>query len=521
MELNRSMGSRIGILRPGVAVLAVGAVFVGFSGQASAQFRPTTEQARSEAERLLQQSKSTLAKKEQRAKQLEKDLRTAAVEQSEITAQLIEAGKLAQESERRLTDIEARLGELDAQEKLIRGSLAHRHAQLTKLFSAMQRMGRNPPPVIITEREDALRMVRSAMLLARAFPELKSQADDLSARLKELTRVSTAIRVEGERLKQETAKLTETRTKLAALVESKKRSVAERERELEDVRTAAANLSRSVSDLGDLFGRLDKAVAERTALGEYERELRQREALEREAKERSDKDRSSVASAEAAGKDGVAGEPAKAADAAEPAGPKVAANTSSPTQPLRPSLEASPTDAGTKVALAGPKPSMPQFRLEPNGTEARNPGRMKPAVPFHLAKGRLPLPVQGRKLLAFGDKNQFGRVSKGMVIETRPAAVVTAPCDGWIVYAGQFRSYGQVLIINAGGGYHVLLANLSRIDVGVGRFVLTSEPIGAMTSNAGRSQDNAPVLYVEFRNKEGQSIDPGPWWAMGSQKVQG
>jgi septal ring factor EnvC (AmiA/AmiB activator) len=133
----------------------------------------------------------------------------------------------------------------------------------------------------------------------------------------------------------------------------------------------------------------------------------------------------------------------------------------------------------------------------------------------------LPLPVHGRRLLAFGDKNQFGRISKGMVIETRPSAVVTSPCDGWIVYAGQFRSYGQVLIINVGGGYHILMANLSRIDVGVGRFVLTSEPIGAMASNIVRSQDNAPVLFVEFRNKEGQSIDPGPWWATGSQKVQG
>ena len=53
----------------------------------------------------------------------------------------------------------------------------------------MQRMGRNPPPVIVTQREDALQMVRSAMLLARAFPELKTQADELSRRLQDLVRV--------------------------------------------------------------------------------------------------------------------------------------------------------------------------------------------------------------------------------------------------------------------------------------------------------------------------------------------
>ena len=132
------------------------------------------------------------------------------------------------------------------------------------------------------------------------------------------------------------------------------------------------------------------------------------------------------------------------------------------------------------------------------------------------------MPAQGRRLLAYGDKNQFGRLMKGLTIETRAGATVVSPCDGWIVYAGEFRSYGQVLIINAGGGYHILLANLARIDVEVGRFVLAAEPVGAMASNmTGRPQGVAPVLYVEFRNKEGQSIDPTPWWADGSQKVQG
>ncbi len=61
------------------------------------------------------------------------------------------------------------------------------------------------------------------------------------------------------------------------------------------------------------------------------------------------------------------------------------------------------------------------------------------------------------------------------------AAQVTSPCDGWIVYAGEFRSYGQLLIMNAGGGYHVLMAGLSQIDVQPGQFVLASEPVGTMS----------------------------------------
>jgi septal ring factor EnvC (AmiA/AmiB activator) len=101
---------------------------------------------------------------------------------------------------------------------------------------------------------------------------------------------------------------------------------------------------------------------------------------------------------------------------------------------------------------------------------------------------------------------------------------VTSPCDGWIVYGGPFRTYGQVLIINAGGGYHVLLAGLSQIDVQLGQFVLAAEPVGTMSAApktaAGKTNQSAPVLYVEFR-KDGRPIDPDPWWVGGHQKVQG
>jgi septal ring factor EnvC (AmiA/AmiB activator) len=80
------------------------------------------------------------------------------------------------------------------------------------------------------------------------------------------------------------------------------------------------------------------------------------------------------------------------------------------------------------------------------------------------------------------------------------------------------------LIINAGDGYHILLAGLSQIDVEPGQFVLTAEPVGTMSGGPKNSPPSAqvsgPVLYVEFR-KDGHPIDPDPWWATGQQKVQG
>ena len=61
-------------------------------------------------------------------------------------------------------------------------------------------MGRNPPPVLVTRPEDALQMVRSAMLLSSAFPDLRTQAVKLGTQLGELQRVMGNIRTEGTRL---------------------------------------------------------------------------------------------------------------------------------------------------------------------------------------------------------------------------------------------------------------------------------------------------------------------------------
>jgi murein hydrolase activator len=136
------------------------------------------------------------------------------------------------------------------------------------------------------------------------------------------------------------------------------------------------------------------------------------------------------------------------------------------------------------------------------------------------------LPVNGVRMREFGGPDGAGGTQKGLSIATRTGAEITAPCDGWVVYAGPFRSYGQLLILNAGGGYHVLLAGMERISVDLGQFVLTGEPVAVMGSGLQASATVAsgtkqPVLYLEFR-KEGAPIDPSPWWATNEgEKVRG
>ena len=437
-----------------------------------------------EARKRLESDRSRLEATQRRGKELQSDLDKIAAERERINARLVETAKLIQQSEAQMSLIESRLGELEAQEKHLRGALEARHSSISALLAGLQRMGRNPPPVMVTRREDALTMVRSAMLLASAFPELRGQALALAEQLNDLVRVKDSIRTEGEKLRTETSRLNDARLRLAGVQEQKRQSLSERQAELAQVRQAAAEIAKSVADLGELIAKLDKTVAEQTGLGSYEQEV-------------------------------------AAAAAASP-----------PAAPAQPSAGVSPPPTATtptKGAAASPSPGEDRdssIVLAPSGDRLAmlTPDRIKPQILFSEAKGALPIPAQGRRVLKFGDKTQYGSQSKGLVLETRHGGQVVSPCDGWIVYAGEFRSYGQLLIINAGGGYHILLAGLSQIDVQLGQFVLTGEPVGVMPSAAkttpGKTQDNAPVLYIEFR-KDQRPIDPDPWWVDASRKVQG
>ena len=164
---------------------------------------------------------------------------------------------------------------------------------------------------------------------------------------------------------------------------------------------------------------------------------------------------------------------------------------------------------------------------KPNPALFKDRSRQSPAIAFAAAKGLFAYPVNGSKIRDFGGSDGAGGVEKGISLATRAGAQVTTPCDGWVVYSGPFRSYGQLLILNAWGGYHVLIAGMDRISVNIGQFVLTGEPVATMgrtslvASILATNAASQPVLYVEFR-KDGTPIDPGPWWATTEgEKVRG
>lgn len=115
-------------------------------------------------------------------------------------------------------------------------------------------------------------------------------------------------------------------------------------------------------------------------------------------------------------------------------------------------------------------------------------------------------PAEGRIVRGYGTRQGAGPASQGVSVTTRANAQVVSPASGEVAYAGVFRSYGQVLILNLDGGYAVVLTGLETISARVGERVRAGQPVGEMSANASP----APELYVEVR-REGQPVDPGRW----------
>jgi septal ring factor EnvC (AmiA/AmiB activator) len=423
-------------------------------GSAGAQDQPALTNLRGSSieENLLKARASELERaraEQQRAAEAEKKLKleieALAADRRKLSAALIETAAKIRDAENRLGAIESRIEPLQTRERELRESLASRRDEIAEVLAALQRAGRRPPPALLVSPEDAVKSVRSAILLGAILPEMRDRAEQLAGELSELARLRAGIARERTQLTSELAAMAGERQRMAALIEERQKSQAEAERTLAAERQTAMEMARQIDNLKDLVARLEQGL-----------------------------------------------------------------------------------ESANRAARAAEKATEDQKgQSRPDFVALKDPGRLTPAIPFASAKGMLPMPVNGVKIRNFGATDRFGATERGISIATRAGAQVTSPSDGWVVYAGPFRSYGQLLILNAGGGYHIILAGMERISVDIGQFVLTGEPVAVMGSGTaqvaaavpvGTSQ---PVLYVEFR-KDGTPVDPGPWWAKSeSEKVRG
>lgn len=131
------------------------------------------------------------------------------------------------------------------------------------------------------------------------------------------------------------------------------------------------------------------------------------------------------------------------------------------------------------------------------------------ARPPEAAEGRLTAPVAGAVVHGFGEDSDAGP-SNGISYQVAPAAHVVSPCAGRVVFSGPFRSYGQLLIVDCGGGFHVVLAGLQRLDASVGQSVRQGEPVGVMPGWDPSGGQRRPTLYVELRQR-GDPVNPAPF----------
>jgi murein hydrolase activator len=373
---------------------------------------------------------------------LRADIQVLSGDRRKFNQQLIDTAARVRDVEAAIDATRARLDPLDEQERMFRKSLDKRRGVIVEILAALQRIGRQPPPALMVQPEDALQAVRTAITLGAALPEMRAQADAVAGDLSDLLRVRKGIMDERDRLSGQLNLLGREQLRMTLLIDERQKKQAVAQQALDSERQRAADLAHQVDSIKDLIAKLEGGL-----------------------------------------------------------------------------------DSATRAARASNR-AITNDATQPELAALSDPGRLAPAAAFADMRGRLRLPVNGGRIREFGGSDGAGGTQKGLSIAARPGAEITAPCDGWVVYAGPFRSYGQLLILNAGGGYHVLLAGMERISVDLGQFVLTGEPVAVMGDGSQApapvtAEPKQPVLYVEFR-KDGAPIDPSPWWATNEgEKVRG
>jgi septal ring factor EnvC (AmiA/AmiB activator) len=386
----------------------------------------------------------TLAQSAAQRKKIEAEIESIRNDRAKLTAASIDAREKVEAAESQLAAVEERLATLGNSESAIRKSLDGRRDVLAAVLAVLQRMGRKPPPALLTRPEDVLRAIRASMMLGAVLPQLRAETEALASDLQDLVSLRDAIARERARQGEEAEARRNERARLDALIAARQGAIGQAEEALAAERKRADALGGKAASLKDLIGRMEGELAGARAAAEKARAAE--EARARQSEKEAEEAR------------------ARFADA-----------------------------------------------------QKRDPARLAPAIAFAQAKGLLSLPANGTVIKYYGAPSAFGGAEKGLSLATRPQAIVSSPCDGYIAFSGPWRSYGQLLIVNAGSGYYVVLAGMARVDVAVGEFVLAGEPVGSMGDGTAKTAASVaiaasqPVLYVEFR-KDGTAIDPGPWW---------
>ena len=459
-----------------------------------------------ELERQAEQDRERARQLRERAAEVKDEVRA-------LRGESVEIAKRAQELESELTEVETRLADLEQRESAKRRVLRDRRAQLADTLSALQRMAIQPPEALAMSSRSPLDVLRGAMVLGETIPAIEARARHLRAELTELRQLRDKIGKQREKLETTKQKLASKRDELAEVVARKKKLRNKLVGKSRAAEQRAAALADKAENMRDLVAKLreradaepESQVAASPDVSEIEPDADGQTAA-RATGEDTQTDASgggSGAGTDSAADGGDAATPGDVPPRPKPKPANLRRNGESPDGDRREG------DAASRRASPGPDPGQQTAKLtRPDDIRA-----------FPDSRESLRMPVSGDVVTRYGEKIERASgttPAKGIVIKTRHGARVVAPYDGKVAYAGPFKSYGRILIIEHGDRYHSLLAGLDRIDAIVGQWVLAGEPVGVMSAAPAR----IPELYMELR-RTGRPINPLPWLAQTGNKVKG
>ncbi|WBV44004.1 murein hydrolase activator EnvC [Pseudoroseomonas cervicalis] len=418
-----------------------------------AQSRNPTPEALRDAERSAQEARDAARAAAQAA-------RAAAEAEQALARQRAEAGRRAVAAEQAADAAEAEAREAAAVRDAALVDLQRRAEAIAPLLPLMRRLSQYPSETLLAVPGDPETALRGALVLRSLTRHLSAEAAAL--------RQAQAVAAEATRKAEaEAAQLAEARAERqaaaaaveAALAQARTHRSALAEEEKAAAREAASAATRA-GDLREMLERLERARARAEAEARARAE-REREAAERAARLRAEREAEALAARQRATR-----------------------------------------DAAQREALA-----REQAAAAEREQERRQEASRSPAAPPPTASGGRAVPVAGRVTRDFGDSGAGGP-ARGLTYTAPAQARVVSPCGGSIAFSGPFRSYGQLLIVDCGGGYHFVLAGLDRLDADTGARVLAGEPVGQL--GAGEENGRA-TLYVELR-RNGQPVDPKSWF---------
>ncbi len=370
-------------------------------------------------------------------------------EKQKIQNELINIADRVHAAEKDLTATGDRIKELNLTENNLTARLRAEKSRVSAILSAQIRLSLAPSSPL-GSTDGTMESVQTSILLRSLKEELQTRTDALRSDLEALNKTRLDLNLQRENLFSEQKKLSFEERNLKLVLDAREEKLAENNEGLQKSELYYSELTDKVKSIESLIESVriyeEKEEAKQNAfLAEKRREV---EDLQSEAEEiaRSTPDETL--------KDNAMKTAEAAADAAEA---------------TRYATNVAQNDSG-----------------------------------FDAERGRVGYPVSGKMICNYGSTGAGNCFPEGVTFETRPGALVTTPVAGKIGYAGNFKNYGQMVLVQVSNSYVMIISGMEVLNVKKGQRIAQGEPIGRAT------RYGQPRIYLEIRKNE-QIVNPTEW----------